>query len=81
MAIVREFKTEAKLWKGEAGRKPEIRRTGQCCGTCSAAEPNGAVAYMSVSDEQGNGVTIHLFDEEAVRILEQTIGARKAVFS
>lgn len=70
---VREVKAAAKVWKGEEGRALNLRRTGGCCSTCSAADPEGAIAYISVSDVQGNGVTIHLFDEDAVRILEQAL--------
>ena len=60
------------MWKGEEGRTLAVYPPPTCCGTCIAAWPKGALAFLTGSDEQGNGFTLYLTDAvqvEAAKLL------------
>ena len=51
---------ELVMWKGEKNREVRVERF--CgCGTCQSVRPEGAVGYLTGSDETGKGFTTYLW--------------------
>lgn len=58
------------IWVGEKNRQLNVYRACRC-GVC--AKSSAGVGYLSVSDSDGNGVTIWIREEEVFQRLRRAI--------
>ena len=60
------------LWSGENVEKCRELNVYRLC-ECGCSDKEGAVGYLSGSDEDGNGFTLYLFNENLYQLLEELI--------